>query len=215
MVTRAQGEGQPRIEGQARRQLASAHVFTEQFPRAVEELIRARDLFARAGDRQSEARCLLEIAQILRRQGQLPEAMRLARSAASSFRDLQDRDGILDAAELIVYVMPDDEDHTPVRNESLAIVDAEGRTLACGVLHEWADELFGQGRGAEAFTRVTQARDCFHRTGARDREARALVSLGRVYRLHDGSTTPRPVPQRIRAPRPTGLHRSVPVPSRP
>ncbi len=184
VVTRAQGEGQPRIEGQARRQLASAYTFNDQHPRALDELIRARELFARAGDCQLEARSLLEIAQVLRRQGKLVEAMRLARSAASSFRALQDRAGIVDAAEVIVYLMSDDEDHTAVRNEGLAIVDADGKTLACGVLHEWGDELFGQGRGAEAFTRISEARDCFHRAGVRDREARTLVSLGRVYRLH-------------------------------
>ena len=184
VASRAQGEGQPRIEAEARRQLASAHVFTEQYPRALDELIRARELFARSGERRLEARALLEIAQVLRSQGKLVEAMRLARSAASSFRDLQDRDGLVDASELIVYVMPDDEDHTPVRHEALAIVDADGKTRACGVLHEWADELFGKGRGGEAFTRIREARDCFHRIGARDREARTLVSLGRVYRLH-------------------------------
>ena len=52
------------------------------------------------------------------------------------------------------------------------------------MLHEWADELFSRGRGAEAFTQITEARECFHRVGERDREARSLVSLGRVYRLH-------------------------------
>ena len=80
--------------------------------------------------------------------------------------------------------MPDGEDHTPIRDEALAVVDANGKPLACGVLHEWADELFSRGRGAEAFTRITEARECFHRVGERDREARSLVSLGRVYRLH-------------------------------
>ena len=184
VASRAQEEGQRRIEGEARRQLASAHVVSEQFPRALDELLRARELFAHAGERRLEARALLEIASVLRSQGKPAEAMRLARSAASSFRDLQDRDGILDASELIVYVMPDDEDHMPVRHEALAIVDADGKARACGVLHEWADELFNQGRGGEAFTRIREARDCFHRIGARDREGRTLVSLGRVYRLH-------------------------------
>ncbi len=184
VATRAKGEGLPRIEGEARRQLAFAHEYSEAFPRALDELTRARDLFARAGDRQLEARSLLDIAQVLRTQGKVAEAAPLARSALAAFRDLHDRDGIVDAAEVIVYMMPESEDHTPVRDEALAVVDADGKTLACGVLHEWGDGLFARGRGAEAFTRLTEARDCFHRVGERDREARSLVSLGRVYRLH-------------------------------
>ena len=51
-------------------------------------------------------------------------------------------------------------------------------------LHEWGDGLFQRGRGGEAFIKLGEARDCFHRVGERDREARSLVSLGRVYRLH-------------------------------
>ena len=184
VARRAQAEGRPRIEGEARRQLASAYRYREQYGRAIDELQRARTLYATAGDRTLEARCMTELAQVHRTQGKPAEAMALARSAMTAFKELHDVQGLVDAAEVAAYAMPDSEDHTPLRNEALAVVDANGKPLACGVLHEWADELFSRGRGAEAFTRITEARECFHRLGERDREARSLVSLGRVYRLH-------------------------------
>ena len=127
---------------------------------------------------------MMELAAVHRSQGKPAEAMALARSAMTAFKELHDAQGLVDAAEVAVYSMADGDDHTPIRDEALAVVDATGKPLACGVLHEWADELFSRGRGAEAFTRITEARECFQRVGQRDREARSLVSLGRVYRLH-------------------------------
>ncbi len=110
--------------------------------------------------------------------------MALARSAMTIFRELHDEDGVVDAAEVLVYLLPDGEDQTAIRDEALAVVDADDKPLACGVLHEWGDGLSARGRGGEAFIKISEARECFHRVGERDREARSLVSLGRVYRLH-------------------------------
>jgi CHAT domain-containing protein/Tfp pilus assembly protein PilF len=183
-VSRAHAEGLPLLEGEGRRQLAAGYQFLEQYPRAFAELARARALFAGAGNRLLEARCALEMAQVRRTEGKAAEAMTLARSASALFKELHDPNGMVDAAEVILYLMPDGDDHTSLRNEALAVVGDDGKTLACGVLHEWADGLFQRGRGAEAFTRISEARDCFRRLGERDREARSLVSLGRVYRLH-------------------------------
>src|SRR5688572_2357881 len=81
VAKRAQAEGQPRIEGEARRQLASAYTYREQYGRAVDELQRARTLYATAGDRSLEARCMMELAQVHRTQGKRAEAIALARSA--------------------------------------------------------------------------------------------------------------------------------------
>ncbi len=182
--TRAQAEGAPLIEAEARRHLGSAYLALEQFGRAFDELTRARTLFAAAGDRPLEARCVLAMANVRRSQNQPAEALALARTAAAAFKDLGDDRGFVDAAEVVVYLLPDDADHDPIRSEALAVVDGQGRPLACGVLHEWGDGLFVRSRGGDAFTVLGDARDCFRRQGERDREARALVSLGRVYRLH-------------------------------
>ena len=185
VARRAQAEGQPRIEGEARRQLASAYTFREQYARAIDELQRARTLYATAGDRSPRGPLHDGAGPGPPHARARPaEAMALARSAMTAFKELHDTQGLVDAAEVVVYLMPNGEDHAPIRNEALAVVDANGKPLACGVLHEWADDLFARGRGGEAFTRITEARDCFHRFGERDREARSLVSLGRVYRLH-------------------------------
>jgi len=184
VLARAQAERLPLIEAQARRQLSTAYVYTEEWPRAIEQLQKARALFAAAGDRGLETRCLLDEAVVRRSEGKAAEASAMGRQAAATFRELHDRQGLADALELVLYLMPDAEDHGPLRAEALTLVDDSGKTIACGALHEWADDLFGRGRGGDAFIRINEARECFHRTGQRDREARSLVSLGRVYRLH-------------------------------
>ncbi len=184
VATRARAEGQTRIEGEARRHLASAYSYREQYAQAIDELQRARTLYATAGDRSLEARCVMELAAIYRRKGTPVEGIALARSAVAAFKELHDAQGLVDAAEVLVYLLPNSEDHTTIRTEALSVVDADGKPLACGVLHEWGDGLFARGLGGEAFTKISEARECFHRVGERDREARSLVSLGRVYRLH-------------------------------
>ncbi len=184
-VARARVEQQPAIEAEAHRRLASGYRYREQFDRAFEALQRARTLLAASGDRLAEARAVLQMVETKRAQGKSTEALTLARWAAAAFTELGDRPGMVDAAELMVYMLPDgEEEHEAIRRKALEMTDAEGRPLACGVLHEWGDELFALGRGAEAFTTISRARDCFHRADNRDREARSLVSLGRVYRLH-------------------------------
>ncbi|MEO5823764.1 MAG: CHAT domain-containing tetratricopeptide repeat protein [Vicinamibacteraceae bacterium] len=184
VVARAQAESNVRVEAEARRRLASAYKYREQFDRAFDELQRVRDLRAASADRVGEARAVLAMGETRRAQGRTADALTLGRAAFTSFVELKDPQGIVDAAELVVYLLPPDGDHAPYRTQALAITDPAGRTLACGVLHEWGDGFFTEGRAAEAFARLSQAQECFHRVGERDREARSLVSLGRVYRLH-------------------------------
>ncbi len=74
VATRAQAEGRPRIEGEARRHLASAYWSREQYAHAIDELQRARTVYATAGDRSLEARCVMEMAQIHRTEGKPAEA---------------------------------------------------------------------------------------------------------------------------------------------
>jgi tetratricopeptide (TPR) repeat protein len=183
VATRARDEGQPRIEGEARRHLASAYSYREQYARAIDELQRARTLYATAGDRSLEARCVMEMAEVHRTQGKPAEAMALARSAMAVFREVHDEQGVVDAAEVLVYLMPESEDHSPIRNEALAVVDADGKPLACGVLHEWADGLFARGLGGEAFTKISELGMLPPCRRARPRSAVAREPR-RVHRLH-------------------------------
>ena len=125
--TRAQAEGAPLIEAEARRHLGSAYLALEQFDRAFDELTRARTLYAAAGDRPLEAQCVLALANLRRSQNQPAEALALARTAAAAFKDLGDDRRFVDAAEVVVYLLPDDADHDPIRSEALAVVDGQGR----------------------------------------------------------------------------------------
>jgi CHAT domain-containing protein/tetratricopeptide (TPR) repeat protein len=184
VVGRAQVERQPVIEASARRRLAAAYLHRAEFDRGIAELQRAHAISVAIGDPLAAARAVLEIGEIDRVAGRTDSGLAQARSAAVMFKAIGDAAGMVDAAELLVYMLPDGDEHIAVRREALTITDRDGRPLACGVLHEWGDELFGQGRAAEAFTRLSEARACFARAGHRDREGRSLVSLGRVYRLH-------------------------------
>src|SRR5262245_43147857 len=121
VATRAHATGELRIEGEARRHLATGYSYREQYGRAIDELQRARTLYATAGDRSLEARCVMELAGIHRTQGKSAEALALARSAMTAFRELHDPSGLVDAAEVVAYLMPESEDHTPVRDEALAV----------------------------------------------------------------------------------------------
>ena len=152
---------------------------------------------------------MMELAQVHRTQGKPAEAMALARSAMTAFKELHDTKGVVDAAEVVVYLMPNGEDHAPLRNEALAVVDAHGKPLACGVLHEWADDLFARGRGGEAFTKISEARECFHRR----RRARPRGTVARQPRPRlSPARTPRrracPVQGGAGAARVARVHRS-------
>jgi CHAT domain-containing protein/tetratricopeptide (TPR) repeat protein len=184
VVARAAHDRQPAIEAAARRRLAAAYQHRGEFERAVSEQRRASAISLAIGDPPGAARAVLEMGQTRRAEGKTEDALALGRVAAAAFKALGDRRGIVDAAELLAYTLPENEEHFAIRREAMTMTDGDGHPLACGVLHEWGDELFGAGQAAEAFTRLTDARACFHRAGERDREGRALVSLGRVYRLH-------------------------------
>jgi CHAT domain-containing protein/tetratricopeptide (TPR) repeat protein len=184
VLLRARREGLPAIEAEALRRLAQAYRFRNERDKAVATLERARTLSAAAGDRVGEARVLAQLAEIRYDEGRRADAVALLREAAGGFTAAGDRGNLAETLDVLAYYLPDGADKEALRREALALATPDGRSLACGVLHEWGDELFTQGRAAEAFARIGEARACFHARPNPDGEARALVSLGRLYRLH-------------------------------
>lgn len=183
-VERARADGRWRAEADVHLLLATAYTSRDQRDRAARELEQARSLFAAAGSRREEARTLVRLGETRYALGANTQAAALAREALATFSELGDRQGVIDAAEVFVYAAPEGAEKTDVRRRALAMTGAHGRPLACGVFHEWADELFNAGRQADAFTRVSEAITCFRAERLTDREGRARVSLGRVYRVH-------------------------------
>ena len=92
VATRAQGRG---AAAHRRRGAAAAWPpptrIASSTPSAIDELQRARTLYATAGDRSLEARCVMELAAIHRREGKPVEAIALARSAVAAFRNCTTR----------------------------------------------------------------------------------------------------------------------------
>lgn len=184
VLTRSRSEGLPAIEAEALRRLAQAYRFRNERDKAAGALERARTLAVSAGDRAGEARVLAQLAEIRHDEGRNADAVALLRQAADGFTAAGDRGSLAETMDVLAYYLPDGADKEALRRDALALVTPEGRSIACGVLHEWGDELFVQGRAAEAFARIGEARACFHERPNPDGEARALVSLGRLYRLH-------------------------------
>src|SRR5262245_51086199 len=184
VLTRSRSEGLSAIEVEALRRLAQAYRFRNERAKAAEALERARTLSASAGDRAGEARVLAQLAEIRHDEGRGADAVALLRQAVDGFTAAGDRRSLAETMDVLAYYLPDGADKDALRRETLALVTPEGRPIACGVLHEWGDELYVQGRAAEAFPRIREARECFHARPNPDAEARALVSLGRLYRLH-------------------------------
>lgn len=184
VLTRSRSEGLPAIEAEALRRLAQAYRFRNERDNAVAALERARTLAAEAGDRAGEARVLAQLAEIRHDEHRDSDAVALLRQAVDGFTAANDRRGLAETMDVLAYYLPDGADKDALRRDALAIVTPAGHPIACGVLHEWGDELFVQGRAADAFTRTRDARACFHERPNPDAEARALVSLGRLYRLH-------------------------------
>jgi len=185
VLARARNEGQPAIEAEALRRLARVYRFANERDKAADALERARAVSAGAGDRAGEARVLAQLAEIRHDEGRTADAVALLRQAAAGFTAAGDRRGLAETMDVLAYYLPDGADKEALRRDaSTTTLTPEGRPIACGVLHEWGDELFTQGRAAEAFTRIGEARACFRERPNPDGEARALVSLGRLYRLH-------------------------------
>jgi CHAT domain-containing protein len=181
---RARVEGQPVLLAESWRRLGMARLYVRDSRGAAELLRRSRTLFVAAGDLAGAGQASLLLARIDYERGDRDAAAAAARLAWDAFRAARDDAGQARAADFLIYLVPAGETQEALRREALALVGAGGRPLACGVLHELGDDLFSRGVAAEAFDRLNQARTCFQLRGERDAEARTLVSLGRVYRLH-------------------------------
>ena len=211
VATRAQAEGQPRIEGEARRHLAVRRYSSREQYAPRDRRAAARP-HAVCGGRRSQPR------------GPLPDGAGRRSTAARASRPRRwpwrarrwPPSGSCTTRR--AWSTPPKWSSTrcrtaritrPIRNEALAVVDANGKPLACGVLHEWADELFARGRGAEAFTRITEARDCFQRRRrARPRGAVAGQPRPRLPPARTPGRRARPVPGGAGAARVARVHRS-------
>ncbi len=187
VLAKARRDGLPRYEAEAERRLALGDARAGRPDAARERLTRAIPLFSRAGDRRGEARSQLQLGSLFY-DSDKPAAAAALREAWATFQALDDAAGMLDAAAVLVYLLGDAEDRderSRIREAALAVAPrARPSHSECSIRHEWADELFGEGRLSDAYTQITGTIDCFRQTRSRSAEGRALVSRGRIYRAH-------------------------------
>ena len=117
--------------------------------------------------------------------GDLTRAMQLLEAARLTFREIGDDVNFALAGDRLIHATAKGPARDALRTDVLAEVRAAGRVgIECSILHSWADELFTAGRYAEAYERATQTVSCFEKTTDLGRMGRALVSLGRLERVH-------------------------------
>lgn len=179
--------GRPRLEAEALFRLGKDDAWFRRWNVAFERLERARALFAQQGDRQREAMLASELALTLveQRDGGLARAVELLEAARATFRELDDQENYALAGSRLIYATPPGPARDTLRATVLAEVRAAGRVWnECGILHTWTDELFNAGRYAEAYVHAAETVQCFEKTTDPGRLGRALVSLGRLERVH-------------------------------
>jgi CHAT domain-containing protein/tetratricopeptide (TPR) repeat protein len=176
----------PLLEAEALFALAKSDAWFRRDAAAIEKFERARALFARQGNRQREAMAASELGwRITESRGDLTRAVELLESARLTFRDIDDHVHLAIAGDYLIRATPKGPARDALRTTVLAEVRASGgRGVECSILHGWTDELFTAGRYAEAYGRGTETVHCFEKTTDLGRLGRALVSLGRLERVH-------------------------------
>ena len=177
----------PQLEAEALFRLGTDDAWFRRWDAAADKLERARGLFARHGNRQREAVLATELAWtfVQRRDGDLARAVELLEAARATLRELGDTANYAIAGDRLIHATPKGPARDALRTTVLGEVRAAGKVgTECSILHSWADELFTAGRYAEAYTHATDAVHCFEKTTDLGRLGRALVSLGRLERVH-------------------------------
>jgi CHAT domain-containing protein/tetratricopeptide (TPR) repeat protein len=185
-LTLAVQHERPLLEAEALLRLGKDDAWFRRYDAAFDKLERARGLFARHGNRQREAVVLTEMAWALTESsGDLTRARELLESARLTFREMDDAANLAIAGDRLIHATPKGPVRDALRANVLAEVRASGRVaVECSILHSWADELFNAGRYAEGYERATETVGCFEKTTDLGRMGRALVSLGRLERVH-------------------------------
>jgi CHAT domain-containing protein/tetratricopeptide (TPR) repeat protein len=189
-LTLALKHQRPSLEAEALFRLGKDDAWFRRFDDALEKLERARGLFARQGNRQREAMLISEVAWTLVQQrdggdGALARAVELLESARKTFRELGDTANDATAGERLIHATPKGPARDALRTSVLAEARAWGRVgVECSILHTWTDDLFNTGRYAEGYERANETVRCFEKTTDLGRLGRALVSQGRLERVH-------------------------------
>jgi CHAT domain-containing protein/Tfp pilus assembly protein PilF len=168
---------------------------------ARQELTAARDDFVRARDGRGIALADLSLARQAELSTDWPRLRQLAAAARDGFRMLGDRADEVRALRQLA------RDSTLDADAQLAMLDnavelarhIDDPTLLGEVLADRGDEYFNRANYAAAMADYQPAVAAFERGGDGNQLARALVSLGRVYRAHGEPAQARPLYERALA----------------
>ena len=171
---------------EALRRLAIADSFALRYDDARQKLEEVVGVFRKFGVTLGEAQALWQIGAAFVASGRRVEAQAPLLRARDLARNLGDVELMASIYENLMFAVPAGAEKDRLRVEALAFARTSltSRSTECTVLHQWADEQFGQGRYDAAFRTTTDTIACYKQVGDQGRLGRTFVSLGRLYRAH-------------------------------
>lgn len=170
----ARVEKETYVEGRARLGLGYALFNKTQYPPAREHFEAALAYFQSIGEHERIARAQFMLGSIANLMGEAPKSRALFTQAAVSFKAAGNLAGQASALT-----------NLDKHEEVIAIARKIGdKRIEAGAEHSWADQLFTQGRFAEAWPKLEDAAALYREVKAQEALATVYVSMGRLQRAH-------------------------------
>ncbi len=183
----ALAEKDARTEAGARRGLGLVHYRARQYGASRTELEKALALYDRLGDTQGVARVEKALGNLAYESSTFAEARDYYRKALALFDQIGDRHEKAALLYNLTFVAGVPAEREPLLREGLELARESGdRQLEGNLLQTWGESDFAAGDLSAAMDKIKKAISCMEAAGApaRGSLARALTSLGRVYRAH-------------------------------
>jgi CHAT domain-containing protein/tetratricopeptide (TPR) repeat protein len=172
-------------EAEARRGLGQIYNRQARFQESRNELGRALPLYQAIGDRLGAGRTYSDMAYIEWAANNRPKARELYTQAIKEFEAVQSLADKANALYNLVFTSQDRKEMGVWVEEGFALATRIGnRRIEGQFLHVWGDLLFIDGDFAGAIQKLEQAIPRLEGQSGAAALARALTSLGRVYRAH-------------------------------
>jgi CHAT domain-containing protein len=170
--------------GDALRGLAQVHITQLRDKEARPLLEQALPLLETAGDELTTGRALSQLGPVTWRLGEPALGRAQLMQAREIFERLGQSADLARVYNRLIYLLPYGAEYDAAIDKGLEAARKAGPNgMECSMLQSWGDRLFAFGNYTPAYSRLTEALNCYNALHDED-AARVLVSLGRVHRVH-------------------------------